>query len=349
MSGLTIELLTPEHRPALELFLDECDDACVFHQPAWHDAIHESYGHRCDYWIARTDQRVVAAFPVVHVRVPLLGSKMVAMAYQMHSGMPIGTSAAHAPLVQQAVERARALGTRYLEIRHFRPADWLETFGFRRAESGLCTTIVPLEHMSLTMVRRNHRRRLLAAEEQGVHVRAADSTDDLRVFRELYRREGRELGAPQAAWRFFSSVRRQTGPLYRLYLAEREGRIIGGLYTLGDRHMCFARNAAYATSEARAVDAGRALYWHAINDATRRGVRWFNCGLSWVRDTGLIQWKEGWGGATHPVCMYVLSLRGQPPSPGAYFEGYRAAKAVWRHLPLPLVDFLGHQVTRWVG
>jgi len=180
-------------------------------------------------------------------------------------------------------------------------------------------------------------------------VDVSDSLDGLRAFWRLYRQEGRSLGAPQAGWRFYENLHRIAPQCYRLFLARIAGRVIGGLFTLGDSHMVFARNAAYSSPEALATHAGAALYWRAIADAAARGVRCFNCGLSWERDEGLIHWKAGWGAAPRPVHLYVLPVRGLPPAPSGYFEGYGLAKAVWKRLPLSLLDGLGHQVTRWVG
>lgn len=49
-----------------------------------------------------------------------------------------------------------------------------------------------------------------------------------------------------------------------------------------------------------------------------------------------------------PIRAYVLPIKASAPAPGSFFEGYRLAKAVWRRLPIPIVDRLGHQITRWV-
>ncbi|HSA54617.1 MAG TPA: GNAT family N-acetyltransferase, partial [Gemmatimonadaceae bacterium] len=330
--------MKPADVPALESLLRDSTDSTVFHRPEWHEAIRATYGHSCDYWLAFRGGRVEGAFPVVHMRVPFLGAKMVAMTYQMHSGHPIGRPETHAALVEAAVARARTCGVRHLEIRHTEPIPWLETLGFRRLESGLCTSSMGLDGVSFATVRRNHRRSVRSAEQQGLTVEVSDSLDDLRAFWRLYRQEGRSLGAPQAGWGFYESMHRVAPACYRLFLARVAGRVVGGLFTLGDGNMAFARNAAYSSAEALATHAGAALYWHAIADATARGVRCFNCGLSWERDQGLIHWKEGWGAVTRPVHLYALPVREMPPAPGGYFEGYRAAKAVWRRMPLALAD-----------
>lgn len=349
MSAPEVRRATAEDLPAVEAFLQTQEDATVFHRPEWHEVIRATYGHECDYWTAWRGDCVSGVFPVVSVRAPLLGGKMVAMAYQMHSGLPIGDAASSVALVEACAANAHRARSRYVEIRHHQPAPWLEELGFRRIESGLCTTIVPLEGIELGRIRRNHRRSVRSAEEQGLGVSATESLADLRTFNDLYRREARSLGSPVAGWSFFENLRRLAAPCYRLFLARRSGRVIAGLLTVGDDRLTFARLAAYSTPEAMSLRAGAALYWAAISNAAERGCRALSCGLSWIRDEGLIHWKEGWGGTTQPVYMHALEINSAVPAPGGYFEGYGLAKSIWKRLPLPVVDRIGHAVTRWVG
>jgi hypothetical protein len=267
----------------------------------------------------------------------------------MYSGAPIGRPESFAPLVAAAVDRAKQQGVKYLEIRHHEEAGWLEPLGFSAIESGLCTQQIPLDGIPLKSVRRNHRRSVKAAEEAGLVIDNARSIEALRTFRDMYIREGRSVGAPQAGWSFFERLHELALPYYRLYLAKLEGRVIGAMLVIRDDRMVFARNSAYSTKEALSVNAGAALYWAAMSDAAEQGCTGFNCGLSWVGDKGLIHWKEGWGGETRPVHLYAMPIRSDVPAPGGYFEGYRLAKAVWRKLPLPIVDAVGHAVTRWIG
>jgi lipid II:glycine glycyltransferase (peptidoglycan interpeptide bridge formation enzyme) len=134
-----------------------------------------------------------------------------------------------------------------------------------------------------------------------------------------------------------------------VYLARYQNRVIAGFLVLGDTHAAFARCSAHSSPEALAVNAGHALWWRALQDAAAAGCPSFHCGVSWSGDTGLIKWKSGWGGVNQAVQVYVLPIRSRPSDGGAYFEGYGWAKAVWKRLPLPVVDLVGHQVTRWIA
>lgn len=348
LSGTRVERLRPADAPALRAFLETRTDATVFYSLEWQDVIRTAYGHHCDYWVAWSGSDVVGAFPVLHVRVPVIGAKMVALAYQMDSGLPLADDATAHALVERASAEARRAGVRYLEIRSLREAPELEALGFHSSESGLVTTVVPLADITLARIRRNHRRSLRSAEEQGIRITESRSLVDLRAFHHMYLREGRAVGAPQAGRRFFDALHQHAPASYRLYQAWLNGRRVGGMVTVGDGRVVYARHAAYSSAEALHAHAGTALYWRAISDAAQDGCSHYNCGISWVKDEGLIHWKEGWTGFSVPVHLYVLAVKGSPPVPGDYLGGFRLAKRVWRRLPLPVAELGGQLVTSWV-
>jgi Acetyltransferase (GNAT) domain len=347
---VTIGLLQDGDRSALNEFLEARSDSTVFHSLQWADVIRATYGHATRYWTAKAGGRIVGVFPVTVMEAPLLGRKYVAMAYQMHSGHPLADDEDTClKLVRTAVEDATEGNGRYLEIRHFGESGMLEAAGLQKIDSGLCTTNVTLAGISLQGIRRNHRRGVRSAEEHGVVIEESSSLKDLRSFRDLYRRETRGLGAPQAGWRYFERLHELAQANLHVYLARIDGRVVGGMLTLGGRTIEFARRSAYSTPEALSKHVGTALYWSAIEASAARGCREFSCGLSWTGDPGLIHWKEGWSGVTRPVYLYVHPIRSPAPAPGGYFEGYGMAKALWRRMPLAVVDVIGHQVTRWIG
>lgn len=347
---VTIGLLEAGDRPALSSFLDARSDSTVFHSVEWTDVIRATYGHETRYWIAKAGARVVGVFPVTVMRAPFLGRKYVAMGYQMHSGHPLAEDdEVAATLVRNALADAIEGGGRYFEVRHYGDSAVLESAGLQRIDSGLCTTNVALDGIDLQRIRRNHRRGVRSAGEQGVVIEQSNSLDDLRSFRKLYRLESRSIGAPQAGWHYFERLHALASGMLRVYLARVDGDVIGGMLTLGGRNFEFARRSAYSSPDALSRHVGTALYWSAIEAAAKRGCAEFSCGLSWTGDRGLIHWKEGWSGTTRPVYLHVHPIRSRPPVQGDYFEGFGMARAVWKRLPLAVADVIGHQVTRWIG
>lgn len=347
--ALRIEELHPDLEGPVAEFLLAHDDATVFHEPWFARVITETYGHACDYWVAQQSGRVVGVFPVVTVTHPLLGRKAVAMPYQFHSGPPLAMSEdAYVALVEAAKARVIERGVAYFEIRNHVEAPLLERLGFAAQDTQLVKTMVPLAGLAIANLRRGHKKDLKKALEEDVRIEEDGTLEGLRTFRAVYMQEGRDLAGPQAGWKYFESLRRLAGDRYRLLIAYHGTTCIGGAILLDNRKVMFGRNGAYSHATAAKYKLSRSLIWRCMQDAAARGCREFDLGVSWTGNQGLIDFKEGWTGVTRPVHAYVLPVKSKAPQAGSYFEGYRFAKAVWRKLPMPIVDRLGHQITRWV-
>jgi hypothetical protein len=348
---VSVERLRQTDIPALEIYLRENAEATVFHTWEWRQVIEATYGHRHDYWASWSDGRITGLFPAVTMRLPILGTKMVSMPYQYYSGLPLAASGepgALSELIGRALAEASDAGADYLEIRSRGPAPFLEELGFSPMDSRLVTTTTPLDDLDFKQIRRNHQRSVKSAREHGVWITEGETLEELKMFRRLYLIEGRRLGAPQAGWNFFENLYRFARTRYRLLLAWSANVCLGGLLTLDDGRTVFARCGAYSSPTALNLRAGAALRWRAMSDAAQSGCSFFNHGVSWRGDAGLIHYKEGWQGTTCPVYLYIHPLRSKPSAPGNYFEGFSVAKSIWRRLPLPVVDWAGRIVTRWV-
>lgn len=348
--NLRLERLGPEDSGRLQEFLESHPERAVFHAPQWHQFVEDVYGHRCLYWAATVERRILGILPVTVVRHPLAGTKMVALAYQMHSGMPLGTGEEIQEfLIDAALSAARRKQARYLEIRTRGKIEALDRLGFVSPDPELVVTTTPLAGLRLSQIRRGHRGEVRYASRRGVTVAESNSMDDLRQFYRLYLHESRALGVPRPGWSFYRALKENLGESCRLLTATAEsGEMLGALLLLDDGINVFARDGAYSSPAALRLKIGKALFWRALEDAAGRGNQSFHFGISWVRNEGLIKWKEGWNGTTRPIYQYSYSFGSRSPTSDSYFSGFRLAKAIWRRLPMPVAERLGHQVTRWI-
>ncbi|MFQ5349986.1 MAG: GNAT family N-acetyltransferase [Thermoanaerobaculia bacterium] len=349
--GLRVRLLTPDDSSALADYLRRAAEATIFHRVEWHEAIRETYGHACYYWAAFRDGRLDGLFPVVLVRHRVLGSKLIALPYQFFAGSPVADQdSVRQALIEHAVEHAREVGADFLEVRHRRACPLLEELGFAAIDSHLVNSTASLADLSPRKLRKTRRQDANYCLRRGVAIDETTAEEDLDGFHRLYTIEGRALGAPRSGRWFFRNLSRNLGSRMRLFVARSsDKRMLGGFLTIDDSRTMFARCAASPGKEAAGLRVHKALLWRAMVAGAESGCEAFNFGITWVGDTGLIQFKEQWLGRTAPVHQYVLPLRRDlPRSPGNYFSGYATAKAIWRRLPLPLAERLGAAVTRWI-
>lgn len=346
---MDVDRLRSDDLASLERFLLAADAATVFHRPEWHEIVQHTYGHRSDYWIARAKGEIVGVFPVTAVRFPLLGVKSIAMPYQFHSGLPIAIAEeSQIELVNRALVEAREVGATYFEIRHCGPAPFLERLGFTAIDSGLVNTVVSLVALTFNRIREGHRRNIVFAQRHGVRIEEETAVAALQRFHRMHVAESRAMGNPQGGYPFLRNLSRFLSTRYCLLLAYSGAECLGGLLTIADDRMVFARYGVSGSEAAKRLYVGKALLWRAMSGASARGCVGFSLGVSSCRDAGLIHSKQGWSGQTERVWLYVYPIKAMPRAPGDYLDRFQVAKAIWRKLPLPVVERLGTLVTRWV-
>jgi CelD/BcsL family acetyltransferase involved in cellulose biosynthesis len=173
-----------------------------------------------------------------------------------------------------------------------------------------------------SQVQRNIRR----AEREGVVVRTATSEAELtESFYALHVRTRRRLGAPVQRRRFFSLLWRRVlepGGGYVL-LAHHGGRPVAGavFLTAGDTVVY-----KYGASDERAwsVRPNHLLFGEAIRRACAEGRTRFDFGRTDADDTGLADFKRGWGATEQPLVYTTLGARA---STGRRLPGAAAAAA----------------------
>ena len=103
------------------------------------------------------------------------------------------------------------------------------------------------------------------------------------------------------------------------------------------------------TLAARDLAANDFKYWELMRRACERGLRVFDYGRS-KRGTGSFDFKKNWGFEPEPLHYeYRLRKRDTVPQNNPLNPKYRALVAVWRRLPLPVVNALGPHIVRNLG
>ncbi|MFW5741660.1 MAG: lipid II:glycine glycyltransferase FemX [Spirochaetota bacterium] len=166
----------------------------------------------------------------------------------------------------------------------------------------------------LASMHKKNRYNIRLAERKGVMVRVVDpaapgereaSRSALRswygIYRETARRDRITIHAPQYYEHLFELVRPGVDPRLRLYLAEHEGDLLGGIIVV--LHGCGATYLYGASSnEKRNLMPNYALQWRAMRDARESGCGWYDLfGVPPADDPkhplhGLYRFKTGFGG-----------------------------------------------------
>jgi len=155
----------------------------------------------------------------------------------------------------------------------------------------------------------------------------------------------RDLGTPIRAERWFRRILAMLDDRAVLLGITFRDEPVGALFFVAHRGCALD---LWASSLRRHFERcpNQMLYWEAIQEAIRRGLREFDFGRSqW--NTGTYRFKEQWGARAEPLYyQYLLRDGAEPPSFAAQQDRLDLAVRLWKRLPLPLARALGEPIRR---
>jgi FemAB-related protein (PEP-CTERM system-associated) len=318
-----------------------CGEGSSFcHLAGWRDILSDVLGTECLYWGAADEQGVwQGILPLVRVRSRIFGHYLVSLPF-LNDGGPLGSPAACERLAKEAVNEARRTGADLLELR-------------TRDQRGLdlpvstrkITVHLPLPpdadslSESFPAKLRSQIRRPM---KEGLTVRFGH--EQWEPFYEVFARTMRDLGTPVLPRAFFERVA-QTFPEFVefgvVYRGEQPLASGCGFVWREEFEMTWAGS----IRESRPISANMLLYWAFMQRAIQRNVRVFNFGRC-TPGSGTHRFKRQWGGVDVPLPWGQWSPNGLRATPSPERPVYRAATAVWRRLPLAMVNRLGPLLAR---
>jgi CelD/BcsL family acetyltransferase involved in cellulose biosynthesis len=261
----------------------------VFHSPAWHDVLHDTYGLAPEgRLLVGDDGAPIGGIVTCHLD-DLRGERLVSLPFSDHCDPLVDDAAAWRRLVADLPSLRFRVRTLRTPVPGADQA--LERVGRARWHG------VTLDDMVDGLPRGidgSARRAIRKAEASGLSVRATTSEDDVRAFFELHlgvrRRKYRMLAQP---YRFFEAIRERflVGGDGTLLVAEAGGRLVAGVLLLAWRDRLYYKfNASDPAS--LALRPNDLLMASALRYGTERGASLLDLGLSDWEQEGLVRYKR---------------------------------------------------------
>lgn len=339
----------------MPLKIDECADpttwdayvhesraASQYHLWRWRRVIEETYGHSSHYLAATVDGQIQGVLPLVAIRSRLFGGFLVSLPFLNYGGILASTEEAQNALLDYAIELARRLGMRHVELRQGNPRDlnWQEA-------SPKVAMIVPLPRTPdeiLGKLSSRLRNKIRNASKSGLVTRWGGS-DLVKDFYSVFAVNMRNLGTPVYPRAWFENVMRFVGPDCRILTLWKDGRPAAA--TLITTFRDFVELPWIASlPEERKLQSTVLLYWTALEWAVENGYSRVDLGRC-TPGGGTYQFKRQWNCDEVKLHWYYWLAPGvalpqlRPENPR-----YRVAIWLWRHLPLGVANRLGPRIVR---
>ena len=365
-ADLRIVEIDPSRDSRWDDFIRAHPDGLVYHHSAWLRTLACEYDNgSVALACADADGRLHGILPLAYTRGTPFGlggagaGRRLASLPRTPLAGPLGTNRAVAALLAAAMERVAAEPGVRLQIK---PAGELdEVPGLMEAPWRMNYVLdLPDDPDKIRFGSSHHHARIKwaanKATKSGVHVRPAESEDELRAWYRLYLNVDRRRLQPPRPYRFFEAAWRLLRPLgmMRLLVAEQTigetSEVIAGsvLLMLG-RTVFYAFNGSLP--EALHAHPNDLIQWHAIHQASAEGFARYDFGEVADANHDLAAFKEKWGTEARRLRRYYYpappDVESDYPSLGSDNFLSRAATAGWHHLPFAATTYIGDRVYRY--
>lgn len=329
-------------------FLENRDDASVFHTAGWLEALRRTYGYEPTvYTISPPGAELKECLVFCQIKTWIAGKRLVSIPFSDHASLLTDDQKALEQLLSFLKQQVDARICRYLEIRPGAPLD--------KDPTGLDKSAVfywhrlHLDRDLGVLYRSFHKscvqRKIRRAGKEGLSYAEGTSEELLQQFyRLLLVTNHRHRVVPQPiSW--FRNLIDCLGESIRIRVVSMRGVPVASIITLTYKSSMVYK---YGCSDARYNRLGgmMLLLWRAIQDAKHNGLDELDMGRSDCNNSGLISFKEHWGAERSKLAYwaYPANLR-----PDLNRWDLRAARRVFSMLPTAVLSATGRLLYRHMG
>jgi hypothetical protein len=314
------------------------------HHGAWLKVLADAFTVNTHFLVARTDDRQICGVLPAYSSNSLFYGKHVA---SLDDGLLADDASIADALCDTANSIRKQLGASYFLLRAASPdAHHYREVAQRLTVRRIVHTEKPagllFQNLS-SYVRRDVRRSV----KRGYRIIEDHSLAELdRSFYDEYARHMLHLGTPVMSRRMMTAMRQHLGSeKLRLYLALRGDMIVGGLLCVTNQH---SWTALYGIVRQEMVGyyATCLLYWHAISEVARAGIKRFDLGRN-SPGGGVMKFKAKWPGEDREIRqVYFAESVSRIPNFNELLQGRSFKQRVWMRLPLPFANRVGPWLRR---
>lgn len=289
--------LDPLTDPRWTRLVDDHPLATVFHSPGWLEALKRTYGYQpAALTTSPSDHSLQNGLVFCRIASWLTGRRLVSLPFTDHCDvLASGPGDADCLLAAfsacQGDERAKYAEVRPLHAFPACPAGFRQTHEFYLHRLDLRPSA---EDLFRSFHKDSIQRKIRRSEREGLTLESGRSPALLDKFYRLFATTRRRHELPPTPREWFSNLIACLDTQLKIWVAAKDDRPIASILTLQFKDTLIYK---YGGSDANSHAMGgmQALFWRAIQEAKRDGVRCLDFGRSDLENQGLITFKNHWG------------------------------------------------------
>ncbi len=320
-------------------FVEQQNDANVFHHPNWANLISDCYGYK-SFALALCDQsgRISSGLPIIEIKHHFCKKHWVSMPYTDCCPILVKEESTLDRLLAQLKDQKLERNLSRIEIRGVLPSQ----NGIFSYQNGFIHKLL-LSRKKLKDIEKNyksmHKRNIRKAKRHGVIVTRGQHIELMDVFYRLHLGTRKRLGVPIQPKKFFrvfyeKLIRTGLGFVSVAYFNNEA--IAAAIFLIWNRKLIYK----YGASSHRHWEKrpNNLIFSDIIRWAHENGCSEVDFGLTDLKNSGLRNFKKGWGTEEKPLLYSVIADK--PPQSSAQ-RMFRLLSLVIRHSPAWVCRVIG--------
>lgn len=306
--ALKIKIINPISSYGWDNLITSNHHYSFFHSRSWAEVICRSYDYKPCYFLFSDRDKPVGLIPMIEIKSILTGKRGVSLPFTDCCDPIFSDQKYFAESLNKIIAFGEKSGWKYIEIKGgknlFKNTQQASYF------YGHTLTLDMNVDKLLSGFRSSTRRNIKKAAREGVECKISSSFKAVQEFYRLNCITRKMHGLPAQPFSFFKHI-------YDYVINKANGIVVLAVYRnriiSGSLFFHFRDSAVYkygASDKAfQFLRANNAVMWSAIKFYAQNGYRLFDMGISEPNNSGLIQFKNGWGGRKHEVNYYRYNFR----------------------------------------
>ena len=346
MSEVEICQMTDSDIELWNQYVDQSNESTFFHLAQWRTIFDKVLGHLSYYLMAKTNNKVVGVFPLVHVKSKLFGNSLISVPFGVYGGALANDESVHAVLSEQAVTLANELNVDYVEVRDRQEStdnsvDWHKKNLHVTFQKELFDT----EEENFKAIPRKQRAVVRKAIDYGL---TSEWDTDTKRFYAMYSESVRNLGTPVLSKKYYQALLDTFGDKCSVLTILDKGVPVSSVlnFYFKDQVLPFYGG---GPAQARACKANDFMYWELMRLSVAQGIKVFDFGRS-KDGAGSYRFKKHWGFVPEPLhYRFHLVKAKSMPNLSPVNPKYQLVIKAWQKLPLPVTHVVGPMIARNLG
>ncbi|MBW2011649.1 MAG: peptidoglycan bridge formation glycyltransferase FemA/FemB family protein [Deltaproteobacteria bacterium] len=342
---MPIEIINPIEYPNWDKLLLTNKDYSFFHTSSWARVLFESYGYKPIYFTLIDGGKLSALIAVMEINSWLTGKRGVSLPFTDFCSPIVYEKSQFKEIIKSLIEYGRKGGWKYIEVRGGK-----DIFQDITTSSSFYTHTLDLtrnEHEIFSSFRVSTKQNIKKAIKEGVNVILSHSLESVKEFCRLNRITRKHHGLPPQPYYFFKKVHEHiiSNKKGVVVLASYQKKNIAGAICFQSGNKAIYKFGAF-DRRYQYLRPTNLLIWEIIKWYEQNGFKTFSFGRTEPENTGLLQFKRGWGTKQEIINYYKYNL-----VKDAFVKepGGKTSYNIFKLLPSPLLNLTGFLFYKHVG